>query len=341
MVEQAMNPDDVAKRAMEIAARAEELARHAHETAGIDEQLGQLEAELDALDAEEAGLDDDAGRGPTAADMGGGPTLGWADQFTERISGLGDRIGALIENVTNAAAHSIETSLDDGEVIEERNLEVASAGRVRIDSDGGSVRVRGHEEPTVSVVARGRRGADQPHLLDVTQRSGTVEITCRERSRWRRRGVRLEVSVPIGSDLDVITGGGNVNAEGVAGAAEVKTGGGNITITGAQREVHVTTGGGAIAVDDIDGALSATTGGGSVQVAGRLRGASVIRTGGGSISVRLADDAHIRVNAVGTGAFTDIDGLRAERGRITGALGGGSDGELRARTGGGTIRITR
>ncbi len=341
MVDEAMNPDDVAKRAMQIAARAEELARHAHERAGIDEQLAQLEAELDALDAEEAGLEGEAEGARDDSGVSGGPTIGWADQFTERISGLGDRIGALVENVTNAAAHTIEASLDDTEVIEERSLPVQAAGRVRIDSDGGSVRIRGCAEPAVSVVARGRRGGEQPHLLEVTERSGTVEITCRSRSWRRRRGVRLDVSVPIGSDLEVVTGGGNIRADGVAGAADIKTGGGSITLSGAQGEAHVTTGGGSIAVGDIDGALTASTGGGSVQVDGRLRGASRIRTGGGSITVRLADDSHIRVYAVGTGAFTDVDGLHAHGGRITGQVGGGGDGELRASTGGGTVSITR
>jgi len=55
--------------------------------------------------------------------------------------------------------------------------------------------------------------------------------------------------------------------------------------------------------------------------------------------VRVADATNIRVEGKGTGSFTDIDTLHAQRGRISGHIGDGTGGELDVRTGGGTIRI--
>ena len=348
MVEEGMTPDDVAKRALELAARAEELARHAHETAGIDEQLAKLEAELAALDAEEAGVGGDAvGADGDEADHAAKRAVrdaapGWADRLTENMGGLGDRLGALIEQVVETATQSVETLGDDaGAAVENHSVRVAAPGLVRIDSDGGSVRVHGHAEPEVSVRARGRQAADQARFVEVVERDGVVEITCRNRSLWRRRGVRLDVTVPIGSDLDVTTGGGTVTVDGAAGAAEIKTGGGGIRLHGARRNARLTTGGGSIDATDFDGTISAGTGGGSIRIDGRLHGQSVARTGGGSISVRLADDVRISVDAHGTAAFTDVEGLRAARGLIFGRIGDGGDGELRATTGGGAVRIVR
>ena len=324
MSEDALGPDEIAKRAKELAARAEELARHAHETAGIDEQLAQLEAELDALDAEEAGLFAEDPDAPPAREHGGTPPH-WADVLTDRVGNLGDRIGVLVEQVTDAAMQRVEAKLaaEVDETTEEHTVDVAGPGTVRIQSHAGSVRVIAHAANTVVVVARGRKASDQRSLVEVDVDDGVVVIRGRVSRRFHGRGVRLEVSVPVGTVLAVTTGAGSVRANGVRGPADVRTGGGSIELT------------------DVDGAVSARTGGGGITVEGRVCGDSSLRTGGGNITVTVTDGSTVRVDARGTGSVTDVDGLTAHRGRVSGQIGDGSDGELEARTGGGTIRIVR
>jgi hypothetical protein len=334
-----MGAQEIAKRAMELAARAEELARHAHETAGIDEQLAQLEAELDALDAEEAGLladdpDDtreDSGAPPHPDQQSGSPpgslpgSLHWADLLTDRVGSLGDRIGLLVEQVTDAAMQRVEATLaaDAEETTEEHTVDVAGPGAVRIQSHAGSVRVAAHAASTVSVVARGRLIGGQRRLVDVEVHDGTVTVKTRIPGRLRGRGVRLEVGVPVATALAVTTGAGSVRAHGVHGPAEVRTGGGSIELT------------------DVDGAVSAHTGGGAITVEGQLAGTSSLRTGGGNITVAVAAGTNVRVDGRGTGCATDIETLTAHRGRVSGHIGDGTGGELDARTGGGAIRVVR
>ena len=337
-----MTPDEVAKRALELAARAEELARHAHETAGIDEQLAQLEAELDALDAEEAALRGDDGHSSVDDREARHTSPDWADALTERVGSLGDRIGELVEQVTDAALHRVESRLatDVGDAVEEQSMAVEGAREVRINNHGGAVNVAAHEHDTVTVTARGRKTDEHSPLVDVELVGGVVTIATPPR-RWRSRGVRLDVLVPASSALTVVTGGGGVRVTDVHGTADLRSGGGSVSLRGGRQRAEVATGGGSIELTDFDGAVTARTGGGSISIHGRLTGSSSLKTGGGNINVRVADDTNIRVSGRGTGSSTDIDTLQTERGRITGVIGDGAGGDLEAKTGGGTIRITR
>ena len=338
-----MSADEVAKRAMELAARAEELARHAHETADIDEQLAQLEAELDALDAEEAALRGDDSDPSDEPRESRHTSSDWADALTERVGSIGDRIGELVEQVTDAAMHRVEFRLasDVGDDVEEHSVAVEKPGEVRVSNYGGAVHVAAHDANTVTVTARGRKNVDQSHLVDVEVAGDVVTLTARSPRRWRGRGVRLELMVPAESSLAVVTGGGGVRVEDVHGTADLRTGGGSVHLRGARQRAEVSTGGGSIELSDFDGAVNARTGGGSIRIDGRLTGTSSLRTGGGNITLRVADGTNVRVDGRGTGSSTDIDTLQTQRGRISGHIGDGTGGELEARTGGGTIRITR
>jgi hypothetical protein len=340
MSENAMNAEQVAKQAMDLAARAEELARHAHETAGIDTQLAQLEAELGALDAEEAGLI--ASGYPATEDEDGGGAHDWADQLTERVGSLGDRIGVLVDQVTEAAMRRVDDSLSDeggAAMVEEHAVDVDDPALVDIDSNGGSVRVTSHATDSVTVTARARRLKDQARLAEVVATERGVSIRAHSPRLWPSRGIRLDVRVPERSELVVNTGGGSVSVDDVHGPAELRTGGGSIRLHGAQDHAKLTTGGGSIELSDFDGSVEANTGGGSITIAARLTGHSTLRTGGGNITVEVADGTNVHVDARGTGSSTDIGGLHSDRGRISGEIGDGSDGTLNARTGGGTIRI--
>jgi hypothetical protein len=340
MSENPMNAEQIAKQAMDLAARAEELARHAHETAGVDEQLGQLEAELGALDAEEAGLLA-SGAAFDAEAVSEDATQDWAEHFAERVGSLGDRIGLLVDQATEAAMRRVDDfdADDDERGVEEHTVEVDGPGRVEIDSDGGSVRVTSHPFNTVTVAASGRGSKDPSRRVELSAGTHGVTITSRSPHRWRGRGVRLDVRVPEGSELVVATRGGSVVVDDVHGPADLRTGGGNLQIRGGRDRAELTAGGGSIDVTDFDGAVTARTGGGRISIDGTLRGANTIRTGGGNITVRLADGTNVRVDARGTGSVTDIDRLHAQGGRIVGDIGDGSGGTLDAKTGGGTIRI--
>jgi hypothetical protein len=328
----------VAKRAMELAARAEELARQAHEVAGVDEQLAALEAELDALAVEEARLDADLGDKSEQAKDESRPRdwadwSDWADALSERMEALGDRLGELIAGGLGVALHppfprpprpfgSKGTYRAAGT---ETVRPVAGPVPVLAKNHIGSVDVRAGNEDVVRVRTRSKRQLPGPSgvpPVTVEERDGVVVVEAAQAGWWPLM-LHLEVEVPRHSSVEVITGGGPVTVAGTASAVKVETGGG------------------PVAISDADGPVAASTGGGSIRVDGRLRGDSNLATGGGPVTVVLRPGTRVEVDAYGTGADTNVEGLRVQGGRITGAVEGGGEGRLLIDTGGGPVRIRR
>lgn len=328
----------VAKRAMDLAARAEELARQAHEVAGVDEQLAALEAELDALAAEESALD--AGldeHGPSDRDQQGpdadDPWGRWAETFSERMETLGYRLGELVSGGIEAAVassyHPGSSGWNRGWSHDDeaggpatRELAVSGPRRVLIKSHGGAVDVQAGPADRVRVTWRARSLGGRPaEPVTVEEADDTVRIESGRSRGWRTRGVHISVEVPVGSPTEVTTGGGSVRVRGTRGPVRARTGGGSIAVT------------------DVDGEVSATTGGGSISVRGRLRGQSAVRTGGGSVSAVLEAGTAIELDAHGTSASIDVPGLEVKGTHVHGTIGGGGQGSLEIRTGGGHARI--
>ncbi|HEX6392811.1 MAG TPA: hypothetical protein VFZ97_05180 [Acidimicrobiales bacterium] len=330
--EEMTRAEGIAKRASELAARAEELARHAHEVAGVDEELAKLESELDALVAEEEALDAGlAGEGEEQAEeQADDRWVNLAESLAERMEALGDRLGDFISGSVDSALHS---SLGEGSVFatgaqiteSEAMLPVSGPLPVRVRSPGGNVDVRPGLSDRVHVAWRGRGSTlgDLPPLVTVQQHGSYVMIESVGTSGWRHKVVHMDVSVPSGSPIEVVTGGGSIRIEGTNSAVRARTGGGSITVAGVNGEVDV------------------TTGGGSVHVDGRLSGQSNINTGGGSIDVVLHPGTQIDIDAVGTSASIDVPGLHVQGHRVCGSVAGGDGGHLRVRTGGGRARVTQ
>lgn len=358
--EELSRAEAIAKRALELSSRAEELARQAHEVAGVDEQLAALEAELEALSAEEASLDagievGSAGPSPASAgsegdgtsgpgaggsesdrsgsgsDGGFGPGgedwSGWAETFSARMESLGDRIGELVSGSIEAALGSTQgrppasgRRAAEGDIV----VDVAGPIDIRVMSRGGGVEVRPGSAGQVRVhwSSRGLFGmlsGEEPVL--VTQRDGAVFVETPGRSGWRSTGIHLDIEVPVGSPVDLSTGGGSVEVSGTNGPVRARTGGGSIRLC------------------DVDGEVQANTGGGSIHFEGRPAGQSMLRTGGGSVEAILAPGTIIDIEARGTNAVIDVAGSKVHGSRVTGSVGGGGTGLLQIRTGGGTARV--
>lgn len=96
----------------------------------------------------------------------------------------------------------------------------------------------------------------------------------------------LEVSIPAQFNIELATGGGNVDLNGnITGSTKISTGGGNISTLSLNGPTNISTGGGNIKIVDIGGKLSVSTGGGDVSV-GVVNGETEISTGGGSINIK-------------------------------------------------------
>ena len=155
-----------------------------------------------------------------------------------------------------------------------------------------------------------------------------------------RLWVTIYVNVPKNYNVDVSTGGGNIEADDLNGHATLSTAGGNIRAGNVDGPAHLETGGGHISVKNVTGLLTANTGGGHITT-GSIGGNAQLHTSGG----------HIRAGSVQGVARLDTGGgnitLEHSGTELVAETAGGqikvgeASGLVRAKTGGGGIRVVR
>jgi hypothetical protein len=155
-----------------------------------------------------------------------------------------------------------------------------------------------------------------------------------------RLWVTIYVNVPKNYNVDVSTGGGNIEVDDLNGHATLSTAGGNITAGNVGGPAHLETGGGHISIKNVSGGLIANTGGGHITT-GSIGGNAMLHTDGG----------HIRAGSVEGVAHLDTGGgnitLEHSGTELVAETAGGqikvgeASGLVRAKTGGGGIRVVR
>jgi hypothetical protein len=356
------------------AAQSEEtLAQLERQLADLDAEERKLDAEFAELHAEDDDRDaDEPPAGPRLEDV----LTGWADRLAERMETIGDRIGdAMISAFGTRGFGTFGATADRIE----REVATEGALPVTIENFAGKVVVRagGTDRVHAEAARHAWTDADRDDIqLDVTRDGRGVHVRCHVSRPDRHRWASLEVAVPPGSPTEIRTRSGSIRSEDVGGAVDAETRGGAIRVEGAvgratlatmggavavsrhegpvrartkggsvklsghlTDEVEAETVGGSVHVEGVDGAVRAQTLGGSVHVSGRVRGDSSLSTVGGSVVLGITADSNLRVEASGTSASTDVAGLRAQRGRIEGAIGSGAEGTVRLRTSGGSVRV--
>jgi hypothetical protein len=184
------------------------------------------------------------------------------------------------------------------------------------------------------------------------------EVTARTSGGWLRFD-RIEGPI-IGT-----TSGGGITITGARGRSVVRTSGGMIRISDSDGDVDASTSGGPIAIDgvsgsvkahtsggwidarDIAGAIDASTSGGPVTASLRAQPQHECRlyTSGGNISLSLASDIHVNLDASASGGWvsTDFPMPYTNGGRhndLHGPLNGGGP-VLYLHTSGGWINVHR
>ena len=248
--------------------------------------------------------------------------------------------------------------------VEETSWAAGEAPTLIVENFGGNITVQAGSNETFEVVAT-RRAAREGDLdrieVNIDERDGGLHIKTDKPSRTNNVSVNLEITAPAGTQVDLNTGGGNVTVSGLAGSikvhtgggnirvydasggVEADTGGGNIKISGASGEVDARTGGGNIEVQDASGLVRLDTGGGNIDYQGRPQGSCRLNTGGGNIKIKLPKDVGVQVDLdTGSGEIDvdlAVDGRLSKR-EVSGTIGSGEEGEIRAHTGGGNIDLT-
>ncbi len=155
------------------------------------------------------------------------------------------------------------------------------------------------------------------------------------------RTVDFEITVPSSCDVHLQNGSGRVALQGTSGVIRVRTGGGSVHAHDLQGQIAMKTGGGRIEAGNLQGLIDLRTGGGRIEaqhlqgqinlhiggspiILGNTRGQLTTETGGGRIEVSQA-------------ALSGESSLKTGGGTINLRLPGDAAFSLDAKTGGGTI----
>ena len=190
--------------------------------------------------------------------------------------------------------------------------------------------------------------------VQAAQTGNRVELEVREpRFRWnlqfghRHRWTRIEVSVPRDGDLDVTTGDGAIEADGLRGDLHLLTSDGHIEATGLDGALEARSGDGGLRLEGRFDRLEVSTSDGRVVATAlegsRLASAWSLRSGDGSVSLRVpstlrADlDLHTGDGDLWVGLPVETSG-RFVRHTLRGRMNGGGP-LLEMRSGDGSIRV--
>lgn len=197
-----------------------------------------------------------------------------------------------------------------------KSYPISGRAQVRVDTNDGAVKIYTSDSKQVEfhVDYQGLELNKNLHI-DSRQDGDSVQINARVSGHWgfswgRNRGIRIEVRMPKDADLQVDTGDGSVETQGLSGRVkihtgdgsvraeavngdvDIDTGDGSITVDGAKGDIRLRTGDGHIDARDLDGKVDATSGDGHIKLDGRLDALN-IKTGDGGIDAHLQPGSKI------------------------------------------------
>jgi DUF4097 and DUF4098 domain-containing protein YvlB len=250
--------------------------------------------------------------------------------------------------------------------VQEMTGDLGSAKNLRVKLAAGSVRVQGGSQAGITYVIHRKaytsseekaRREFESYRITTSVKGDTAWVVAESSRRDSKCSDEFVINVPRNLESAKIeTGGGSVNAAGIAGRVELDSGGGNLHVDDIGGDVTGETGGGTIEVGSVQGNVSLQTGGGNIKVAsakGEIKAESgggsvvvlsglqgaVLQTGGGSIRV---DKCSGRVKATTGGGSVDLGEIGGSAEIETGAGSirlASAKGRVQAQTGGGTIQL--
>lgn len=258
----------------------------------------------------------------------------------------------LVAGSTLAAQARIDRSV-------EKSFTVNGPGTLRVETQGGEIRVTSSRDSVVRVTAKQKIRADSEAAADELLRK--LELTfeqdgndIRVVSKYERQSsgfhfgswppvqVDIVVSVPANFATDLNTSGGGITVSDLAGKSVLRTSGGSIKVGRMGGTVSARTSGGSISLEEALGAVDLKTSGGNITV-GKVTGPADLSTSGGGIKVESVSGvlkAHtsggsIRANL--TGPLTDACSLSTSGGSVRVSVDKVAAFRLDASTSGGDV----
>jgi DUF4097 and DUF4098 domain-containing protein YvlB len=250
--------------------------------------------------------------------------------------------------------------------VQEMTGDLGAAKNLRVKLAAGSVKVQGGAQAGITYVIHRRaytsseeqaRREFESYRVSASVKGDTAWITAESGGQDRKCADDVVVNVPQSlQSAKLETGGGNVNATGIAGRVDLTSGGGSLHVDDIGGAVTGETGGGTIEIGSVEGSVSLQTGGGNIKIAS-AKGAIKAESGGGNVvvlsglqgAVLETGGGSIRVNKCGGPVKATTGGGSVDLGEIGAAAeietGAGSihlasaKGRVHAETGGGSIQL--
>ena len=170
-----------------------------------------------------------------------------------------------------------------------KTYSLESTPKVRVQTSDANIRVTAWESHSVSarITTKGWQiGGDGINIVE-HQAGDTVDIEVRFprhvfQMNWGNRHVDIEIKVPRDANLDLNTGDGNVDVQGVRGTMVLRSGDGKLNLSDLQGSLQAHTGDGNIDIRDVRGDLNLHTGDGRIDATG-IDGSLRAETGDGRI----------------------------------------------------------
>lgn len=265
----------------------------------------------------------------------------------------------VLGSITLHAAEDEQSSRDRQTRFGESRSEtfaVSPGGTLDVASSVGDIVITARERNEVVITAV---GIDREDLADLsmTKTDNRIRVDYRPRGRrWSSR-IRFEIDIPGRFNLDLRTGGGEIEVLGALnGNMRGKTSGGDMRVDDVSGELDLSTSGGDIRAGKIGGRGYLQTSGGDIRVESAVAILDVRTSGGdiiiGNVGNRLdasTSGGDIEIGDVGGDVSLSTSGGDIEVGRISGGAtlttAGGTirlrsaSGEVRARTAGGDVEL--
>jgi len=223
----------------------------------------------------------------------------------------------------------------------EKTFAVQPGGKLKVETQGGDIRVLTSAENSVKVVAKERiRASSDAEADDILKKlsltieqesDGVIATATYDKGSsgfhfgsWPPVQVSFTVTVPANYNVELKTSGGDVSVADLQGKVSARTSGGDISLGRIGGDVHAGTSGGNVRLAESTGAAKLGTSGGDIRV-GRVVGPADLDTSGGDIEV---DSVENTLQASTSG------------GDVSAGIAGALQGDCRLSTSGGRVRVS-
>ncbi len=229
----------------------------------------------------------------------------------------------------------------------EDSFTVGEVVRIVVNGDNGSVTVNAGTDGAVVVLATLRRPDELEY--EAVQNGDTISVEAKAKRSGifnfgESPGANIDITAPPNARVELRTGNGAIEVNGMQQSGTVHTSNGRIALTNVSGDFNISTSNGAVVITQAKGVFDIKTSNGRIEFDGEISGGSNrMTTSNGSIDVKLQGTPSVKVDAsTSNGSVTSNIPITiasaVDDKHLVGTIGNG-DAELFIETSNGSVMI--